>query len=279
MLLEKIKFINHLNECIDFGSNGIYINENDLHDYAWNYKSDGDRISQFTKGIVKKAIPIVICCDSAEEGTEKRNKLLEICEKDVLAHEHGKIIIGDYYLRCFVTESKKEEYLKDKSYMKATLTVISDYPQWVKESTVSFRVSGEVVGGESTKRNYDYNYDFPFDYMSQTKNKTIVNSGFVDTNFKLIIFGAVSNPTVYIAGHKYQINVDVGENEYIMIDSMSKTIRLTKYNGEIVNVFNKRCRDSYVFQKIPAGSNIVGWNNTFGFDIILLDERSEPKWT
>lgn len=281
-MLEKITFMNHINEQLVFGgTDGLYANYSDLHDYAWSYTSENNRISSFTMGIVKKSIPIVICCSSEAQGISLKNKLMEYAEKDVLAKQHGKIIIGNYYLKCFITGSKKGKYLISDRYMTATLTVTTDYPQWVKESTTSFRTSGTVVidGTTTTKRNFDYNFDFPFDYTSEMKNKTLNNTGFVGTNFKLIIYGAAINPAVHIASHTYQVNCSIGDNEYLTIDSLAKTITLTKQGGTTVNEFNYRNRASYIFEKIPAGNNTVAWDGDFGFDVVLLEERSEPKWT
>ena len=68
----------------------------------------------------------------------ERNKLMEVVEKDVLAMKHGKIIIGDYYFKCFVTKSQKKNYLTTKRWMELTLTLTTDFPYWVKESTTSF---------------------------------------------------------------------------------------------------------------------------------------------
>jgi hypothetical protein len=271
---------------MEWGKSGIYVNYNDLHDYSWDFVSDNNKISKFSKGIVTKTVPIVICCSSKEEGLLLKNRLLEYAEKDVLATTHGKLIIGDYYLKCFITGSKKSNYLINKGYLETSLTITTDYPQWVKEGTTSFRVNGTVVNedtgqvsGNTGKRNFDYNFDFPFDYMSGMKGKTLNNTGFIETNFRLIIYGTVINPTIYIAGHCYQVNCTVSENEYLTIDSLAKTITLYKSDGTTKNCFNYRNRESYIFEKVPPGDNVVTWDNSFGFDVVLLDERSEPKWT
>ena len=97
-MLEKIKFINHIQEEMSWGEGGIYVNSNDLHDYSWDFTSDNNKISSFHKGIVTKTIPVIICCTSEREGIMLKNRLLEITEKDVLALEHGRIVIGNYYL-------------------------------------------------------------------------------------------------------------------------------------------------------------------------------------
>ncbi len=282
-MLEKIKFVNHIQEEMSWGEYGIYVNSNDLHDYSWDCTSDNNRISSFNKGIVTKAIPIIICCNSESEGLALKNRLLEITEKDVLALEHGKIIIGDYYLKCYITGSKKDNYLFDKRYMETTLTVTTDYPQWIKETLTSFQKNGNVFSGErkdiSENRNLDFQVDFPYDYMSEMKGKTLDNSGFVGVNFRLIIYGAAVNPVIYISGHGYQVNCHIEEDEYLTIDSINKTILLTKRDGTIENHFHQRSRESYIFEKIVAGINTVAWDKTFGFDIVMFEERSEPKWT
>lgn len=283
-MLERITFINHMNEKMEWGRNGIYVNYNGLHDYSWSVSSDNNRISAFRMGIATKSVPIIICCSSEEEGLRLKNRLLEYADKDVLALQHGKLIIGDYYLRCYITGSKKSRYLVNKGYLEAALTVTTDYPHWIKEETTSFRTNGTVVtenGGQAVaagKRNLDFHADFPYDYASAMKGKKLGNTGFIGTNFRMIIYGAAVNPAVYIAGHYYQVNCLVDEDEYLTIDSIAKTITLTKRDGTAENCFNDRNRDSYIFQKIPAGDNTVAWNHTFGFDVTLFDERSEPKW-
>lgn len=282
-MLEKITFVNHIQEEMSWGEYGIYVNSNDLHDYSWDCTSDNNKISSFNKGVVTKAIPIIICCDSEDEGLALKNRLLEITEKDVLALEHGKIVIGDYYLKCFVTGSKKSNYLLNKGYMETTLTITTDYPQWIKETRTSFQKNGSVFsdGSEesgSGKRNLDFYVDFPYDYMSEMKGRTLNNTGFVGVNFRLIFYGAAINPVIFINGHAYQVNCQIEENEYLTIDSISKTILLTKSDGAIENHFHQRNRESYVFEKIPAGNNAVNWDKTFGFDVVMFEERSEPKW-
>lgn len=276
-MLEILQYRNHLGEGIAFGQGGFFVNKNDLRDFVWGYTSRNNRLSSFQKGVVKKSLTVVIACNSEAEGIAKRNALFEVCEKDVLAKKHGKIIIGDYYMKCFVVGSKKAEYLYSERCMKVSLTIVTDFPVWVKESTTIFRVEGE--GGSSAGLYLDYPYDFPFDYAYELAMQNLINGDFVATNFRLVIYGACSNPRIFIGGHEYLINTDVGAGEYLVIDSSEKTITLVRGNGEKVNCFNSRNRGSYVFEKIPVGANAVTWEGDFGFDVTLLEERSEPKWT
>lgn len=272
-MLERLKYRNHINEVIDFGVDGVFVDTNALRDYEWKVTSKGNRISAFNYAVQTRKLPVIIMCSTEEEGIAVRNKLFETFEKDVLALQHGRIIIGDYYFKCYVTKSTKSDYMRSNRYISLTLTLSSDFPYWVKESTKSFAVSEDVAEG------VDYPLDFDFDYFAYTARTELNNTNFVASNFKLIIYGACSNPSIHIAGHTYQVNCTVEADEYLTIDSTAKKIYVTKNDGTIVNQFNNRYRQSYIFEKIPAGMNSVAWDGDFGFDVILMEERSEPRWT
>lgn len=274
-MLEKFTYTNNFGETLEFGKGSLFVNQNDLRDFAWDITSKNDRISSFKKGIVTKTIPIILKCNTEEEGVALRNKIFEVFEKDVLVKKHGKIQIGDYYLRCFITGSKKTEYLIHKSYMLVSLTVQTDLPEWIKETTTRLLLNSTV-----SENFLGFPYDYPHDFSNGLAKDELNNTGLIATNFIITIYGVAQNPTLYIGGHEYNVNVNVEANEYLTINSLDKTIVLTKLNGEKVNCFNNRNRDSYIFEKIPTGNNVV---STPGYeltaDITLLEERSEPKWT
>lgn len=103
-MLEKIIYKNHISETINFGQNGIFANSNDLRNFSWSYTSKNNRISEFKRGIVTKTIPVIIQCDSEEEGIKVKNRLFECAEKDVLTMRYGRIII-DGILKGDLVES------------------------------------------------------------------------------------------------------------------------------------------------------------------------------
>lgn len=272
-MLETFKYINHMNETIEFGQAGIFVNSNDLRDFTWSITSKNDRISGFTKGIVTKTVPLVILCEDEHAGIRKKNQIFEIMEKDVLAEQHGKIVIGDFYLKCYVTESITTNYLMDKRYMNTSLTITTNYPYWIKETSTEYNMSNP-----NALDYLDYDFDYPHDYSLATAGGKLNNAGFVASNFRLTIFGFITNPTVYINGHEYNVNVTVSTGEYLVIDSVEKTIVLHRYNGEKVNCFNARNKKSYIFEKIEPGTNIVTCEGKILFTVTLIEERSEPKW-
>lgn len=273
MMLERLQYKNHMGEVIDFGRSGIFVSGSDLHDYDWTVSQKNGKISAFEREITYRTLPVTILCPTAEEGVAIRNRLMEVAEKDVLAKKPGRLIVGDYYYTCYITGSKKSSYLKSRRRMETKLTIISDAPYWVRETLHSFRKKGTADQG------LDYPYNYTFDFTSSFKRSTLVNTDFTASNFRMIIYGPCTNPVVYVSGHAYLVNCQVASGEYVTIDSVAKTVTRTAANGTITNVFNLRGRESYIFEKIQSGDGTVTWDGDFGVDIILLEERSEPKWT
>jgi hypothetical protein len=99
------------------------------------------------------------------------------------------------------------------------------------------------------------------------------------SDFKIVIYGEAVNPSVVIGGHIYAINGMVGKGETLLIDSISRKITLVTAQGQQINWFDKRARENYIFERIPAGKVSVSWPGDFGFDLTVIEKRSEPKWT
>lgn len=275
-MLEQLRYRNHLGEEYNFGKEGVFVNMNELHNYEWSITKKNNRIAALDYSVQSRKLPVIIICENEEKGIQARNKLLEVAEKDVLSLQHGKVFIGDYYFRCYVTKSTKKEYLTSKRYMKAELTLTSDFPYWVRESEYVFRKIGEV---QDDSKDLDFAFDHPFDFFPGIGSKKINNTDFISTNFKMAIHGKVENPLIRIGGHIYQVNCTVEEGEVLTIDSISKKIILTAADGTEVNKFAFRNKDSYIFEKIKPGANTVLWTGLFRVDVTLLEERSEPRWT
>lgn len=271
-MLDKIIYRNHNGKELKLGESDIYVNSNDLRDFSWDYTTKNNRISSFKRGVVKKTIPLIIKSNSEEQAIEIKNSLFELAEADVLTKEYGWIIIGDYYLRCFVTASKKSNYLIDKCMMNVSIEVTTDLPMWVSEKKFSFTnvsITSDLDSG------IDYKHDCPFDYFKKTKNKLIENDNFASSDFEIIIYGSCENPEIIIGDYIYSVQASLLTGEYIVINSVTKKIYMVKNDGEKINMFHFRSKD--IFRKIPKGTSTLTWNG-FGFDITLLQERSEPKW-
>lgn len=275
-MLDNFIFENHIGKRFVGLENNVYLNYNDLRDYSWSYDTINNRISRFYKGIKSRKIPLIVYCNSDEEAIEVKNRIHELAEADVEAMKEGKIYIGDYYTKGYITASSKGDYLISKRLCRLDLTLTSENPDWYKETQHAFLIGSE---GSTGRGNYDYPYDYKYDYAVKQDGRQIVCDSIIENAFKLLIFGEAENPTIKIGSHTYKINGTVKDGETLLIDSLAKTITLTSSTGTNVNWFDKRNRDSYIFEPIPAGQNAVSWNGLFSFYLTVIEKRSEPKWT
>lgn len=93
----------------------------------------------------------------------------------------------------------------------------------------------------------------------------------------LTVYGPVENPRILVNGYPYQVNTTLYSNEYIAIDSRENTIIKTLANGQRVNIFDLRDKEQSVFEPMPGGDISFTWSGLFGFDLVLFNERSEPR--
>ena len=275
-MLDKFIFENHLGQRFEGLPNGVYLNHKDLRNYSWSYETINNRISRFYMKTSKRRIPLVVNCESDEEAVAVKNRLHELAEADVEAKIPGKIFVGDYYTNGYITASTKSNYLITKRLCYIELTLTSDDPAWYREQTHTFiEGEGSAIGiGGGT----DYPYDYPYDYALALKGRKIACDSAGSNAFRLLIYGEAVNPSVVIGNHIYSVNGSIGKGETLLIDSLTKTITLTTATGSKVNWFDKRGREEYIFEPIPAGQNTVSWLGTFGFDLTIIEKRSEPRW-
>lgn len=269
---DKMYYINSHNEIINFGDKPYYINMNDLRDYKWNYDSNNDKISRFKRGMVEKTIPCFVLGDASV-----KNKLYEVFERDIILKKPGRLYIGDYYYNCYVIASKKSEYTNSYDYMKIDLTLISEENIWYKETLNSYVKDNTDIPLSNLK---EYSFDYSYGYLEDGSSRELVNNAINESGFKINIYGKCVNPKITIGSNEYSVNTTIEEGEYLTITSIGKqkTVIKTKVNGVKINEFNNRNKENSVFTKVKEGVNVVAWNGSFSFDIVLLEERSEPKW-
>ena len=280
-MLENFIFENHLGQRFEGLANGVYLNSNDLRDYKWSYDTINSRISRFYQKTTNRKLPLTVMCKNEEEAVKVKNRLMEIAEVDIEAMLPGKIIVGDYYTNGYITASVKSNYMIKKRFCKITLTLTSEDPCWYRKETYSLYSDGKFVtpGGGSDTGKKDYPWEYKWDYVGASSVNRIVCESVRNNAFTMKIYGEITNPAVTIGGHLYSVNGTVKAGETLLIDSLTKTITLTKATGEKENWFDTRNRNSYIFEPIPPGQHIVVKNGTFGVDLTVIEKRSEPKWT
>ena len=274
-MLEQLRYVNHLGETIEFGKKGIFANSNDLRNYEYAYDSSRNRAENFRTGVVSKTIPVVISAESKKKCIDLKNRLYEVCEKDIIAEQKGKLYIGDYHLECYVFSSAKSNYLDVATSMNLSLKVVTDGGRWMKEELHNYKhVPDKFIEGKG----YEYCYEYDYNSISDNISKLEVDD-FRNCDFVLSIHSGAVNPVIYVDNHYYSVRCVVGDGDKIVINSAELTITLVKADGTRENMFRYRDKQSDVFEKISPGNHRVMWNGSFDFDLSVIHERGEPKWT
>lgn len=278
-MLENFIYENHLGERFVGLDNGVYLNYNDLRDYSWNYDTINGKISRFYRPITDKKLPLVVLGGTGDRAIAAKNRLLNLAESDIVAKIPGRIYVGDYYITGYITKSVKSNYLINKRLTNIDLTFTSDDPVWYKEK--EHYIGEPALEDEEmlTAGGTDYNVGYDHDLSAVLSENHI----FVDTSdealCKIRIYGKAEYPNITIGGHSYAINGVVGDGETLLIDGLNKKIILTTATGNEVNWFYRRSRESDIFQPIKPGAVEVTRNGTFAFDLVVIEKRSEPRWT
>lgn len=253
------------------------IKSTDFHSYKWKVsavsKKFGSRVNSIGKDPME--IPGVLVFTGGKEAAELAlDSVRDYFEFDVANVSPGTLVIGDWYVKGFVISSSTSEY--GENYIKNAVTLYCPYPFWIKEKKYSF-YKAESGGSDA---GLDFPFDFPFDLGSDMDylSGNIENDLLLPAQFKMIVYGPIVNPMVTIGGQIYRVFTTVSANEYLVIDTREQQIYRVTRNGLRINEFNNRDKEHSIFEPIPSGNNSVIWNKTFGFDVTLYQERSEPKW-
>ncbi len=275
----KIYYRNHLGQTVDFMEWPYKVAVSELFDYDWLYESRSSlnpKITRFYRNTVEKGVEIHIAARNLRDYNQALMELLEVTDRDVLSLTPGRLYVDDTYLVCYFKSSKKVNWYPGVPFLANVFTLVSETGKWINEVKASYSAGGQASATESYM---DYAYDYAYDYSGSSGWVVLDNPGYAAADFVLTIHGSCEKPEVKIAGHTYSVDCTLAAGEYLRIDSQKRKVYKVRVNGEQVNQFNQRNRDSYIFQKIPEGNCVVSWDGSFALDILLYEERSEPRWT
>lgn len=276
-MLDTMKYINSKGQVLQFGEPPYFANYSDLRDYKWTYSvnSEKTKLTSLSRGVTVKKLPVTIKANGY--CTEAKNNLYNIIDYDVLYNSKGKLFIGDYFMEGFFFASEKKDFLKSNELTALELQFISEDGAWKKIDSHKF-LYGDSDDEQSTDEFLTYPYTYNFDYKSGADMLLLNNTSAFECDFIIRIYGAVTNPSVYIGTNEYAVLTTVATNEFLEINSKEKTVVRYKPDGTAVDEFNNRSKNSNVFNKIPSGQNPLRHNVPNGVDVELIDERSEPLW-
>lgn len=270
-----IKYIASSGDEYDLTANGILHRSANYYSWTWGVEGTklqyGTRVSNFAREAAEYDAELVFYGEPAALRRTIR-ALHNDFENDLRSKAPGRIILGDYYIDCYVTQSTADP-LETWTYISDKIHIYVPYPFWMQDFFVSLPVSRTTTGGF-----LDYPYDYMYDYTSPAVGTRSIQSDFpFESEFKMVIYGPVVNPRITINNYPYVLYATIPSNAYVVIDSRNKSIMMYS-GGTKTNMFNFRNKTDSIFAKIPGGNLLITWDSSFGCDITIFHEKSEPEF-
>ena len=270
-----LKYIASSGNVYNLKGDGIRSKKANYHKWKWVTNGTtlqyGIRVSDFSRKPAEYETTLIFY-GSHNSRKELIDALHADFELDVRTMHPGRVIWGDYYIDCYITNSSTEPDEID-IWTDNAVTLYCPYPFWIKENTRSF------YARSVEEQDYlDFPYDFSYDYYFGNPGVAVwERSHLLESDFEMKIYGPVVEPRIMVNGYPYILFDILEEQEYALINSKEKTVKKILASGQEVNIFDLRNKEESVFQKIPGGTLRLNWSGNFGFDLTIFEERSEPK--
>lgn len=251
--------------------------EGTLHKYKWTPITAKSNFGEIVKGFRKEVAQYEITLSFKGELSERKkelDKLREDFEKDILTKKPGRIYFDSYYIDGYCIESDTGVSSVKNTWSDNKIVFYCPLPFWIKEHPYYFKTSD--VTSVNNKR---YSNKYAYRYANGLNNTYLINEHYAECNFRMNIYGPCVKPSVYIGGYEYHVEAVLEAGEYLEIDSAAETVTKILNSGIKVNAFHYRSFENSVFSPIQVGRQEVFWDGKFDFDLILFEERSEPKWS
>ena len=273
----RIAYENSYGNIIELNDGNYFVNEHDLRNYEWTFEEQGrpsglgGRVRRFSRLSSQKTMSIAV---RGADFADKMNALLALTEPDILRNEPGKLWLNNQYIICYLAVSSTLPIISDKKgYAEKSLTILAVEPFWHSEQTFSFSPeAGGVTGGKR------YNLKFPYRFGTGYSNQRLVNEHYASSPIILTIYGVATDPQITIGGHLYSYWGGLYDGERLEIDQIARTVTKIDTSGNRYNMFNNRNKEHDIFQHVPSGASDVQFGG-LRFDIKLIQQRSEPRWT
>lgn len=261
---------------IDLTSWPYWMQTGDFLNYEKSYTETQYHIRDLKNARKDRYMTITVFGENEQDYYNNLNFLHEVFERDVVNLTPGRLYFQESYQSCYVIASAKTEWEDTDCMLDNEIRIIPADPSWIHEESHQFFAQSS---SSATAGGLDFPFDFPFDFAeSKTGFEQWNIDHYASSHFRMTIYGPCENPRILINGYPRQVFTSLEANEYLVIDSRDSTVIKHLSNGTTVSVYNSRQFQPSIFEKIPSGLLDIDWSGTFGFDITLYIERSEPKW-
>lgn len=255
-------------------NSGIYVGKpNDLFSREWDYTIGYRALATASRGARKVSFNAFFA-DMAQADAFRH-----CADSDMQKGTPGTIYVDGWFQRCFVVASDVDGIGSNFFATKLTMVLLDGV--WRRGTTTAF----VPVRASDDCEFLDLPHDLPYDLGVTAPRQYAINPGYSNSPAKLIVYGPVVNPSVRLAGNLYRVDVTVPDGGYMDIDPLRRTVTVVAADGTTMDAFSKAHRGSgagsgeYIFERVPAGTSEISWDNSFGFDLTLYEEEGEPAWS
>lgn len=201
-----------------------------------------------------------------------------ILDRDVASGTPGTLSSGGWSQRAYVVAQEPSD--RYHGWLRASMTVLLLDGAWSMPHTAGFEPS-------SNESDYGkaYTYGYPYDYAPASPARTVEVPGTVPGPFRLVIWGRAVQPSITIGGNVYSFDISVPSGGYLLVDTLHEpVVELVTADGIRTDAFDSARRGgglgsgTYAFEPIAPGSQLVSWDDSFGFDLTAYQLESEIPW-
>ena len=261
------------------------LSDANFHSYSWQHNAIKRKFGEILDCFTKDAQ--YFSCEFKFKGSPSyRAQLIEQfhfeTEYDVTHKTPGRIIWHNDYIPCYFVESNTHPDEEGYFYTTNYGVFYAPYPFWIEEQKIEIYPTREGAETEDSKGYVpeDNRYGYPYGYCGASTSVFIDIDAYSDCNFRMLAYGPAPYVQWTIGNHVYKVDYAIRENQYMVIDTRQNTpperqCYVVNESGIITNVFNYRVGE--LFKKIPSGNVILNYPRTYGLELTIFIERSEPR--
>ena len=266
----------------DLKAEPVRIKNANFHNYAWTREVINQRFGETVQRFATDAQEYETTLYLMGSQSEIKQTLYDLhndFERDITSQTPGRLWWHNSYIPCYITASST--YPHENNYWVCNeITIYCPSPFWIEEKTFSFY----PVEEQESYPYLDYNVDFAYDFSYKPRAVLPIKTGhYAPSSFRMIMHGPCVNPSVNIGGNIYNVNVSVPAGGYLVIDSRPEAplgwqVYMRDAQRVQSNVFDNRNPNYPILERIPGGTVDLTYTRTYGIDLTLYLERSEPSW-
>lgn len=276
----KIRYVAANGDVLNLSGGAIDADATDLPSWQLEAVAINNTVAGLVRSLPEYEIPLVIVANSEQEAITAKNALYEIPARDRASLTPGRLYLNDWYITGYITASTVDNFWQYRAFAQYVLTFIATVPKWTREASFS---ATPQEGEQDAWLNFPY--DFPYDYGGRSQSSTVDNGNYAEAPAVIRMYGVAVNPFVTIGGNTYQANVTLSAGDYLELDGVNSTATVVRMNGARENAFSMIAGElakgsgSYAFQPIPVGISEVQWPGSFAVDVVIYEQRDEPRWS